>query len=41
VDTIATAHGGRATVHSSEEGSTFALVLPGFHPARIGTTVVH
>jgi signal transduction histidine kinase len=30
VDAIAKAHGGRCTVKSSSEGSTFTLVLPGF-----------
>ncbi len=30
VDTIAKAHGGRCTVKSSSDGSTFTLVLPGF-----------
>jgi signal transduction histidine kinase len=41
VDTIATAHGGRVTVRSSDSGSTFALVLPGFQSARVGVPVVH
>jgi signal transduction histidine kinase len=40
VDTIATVHGGRATVESAGAGSTFALVLPGFRAARIGPPVV-
>jgi signal transduction histidine kinase len=30
VDAIARAHGGRCTVRSSSEGSTFTLVVPGF-----------
>jgi signal transduction histidine kinase len=33
VDTIAKAHGGRCTVKSSSEGSTFTLVLPGYERA--------
>jgi signal transduction histidine kinase len=33
VDAIAKAHGGRCTVKSSSEGSTFTLVLPGFRRA--------
>jgi signal transduction histidine kinase len=33
VDAIAKAHGGRCTVKSSPEGSTFTLLLPGFRPA--------
>jgi signal transduction histidine kinase len=40
VDTIATAHGGRATVNSSSSGSTFALALPRFQPARVSMPVV-
>ncbi|HEX5467812.1 MAG TPA: HAMP domain-containing sensor histidine kinase [Gaiellaceae bacterium] len=32
VDTIAKAHGGRCTVETSEDGSSFALHLPGFRP---------
>jgi signal transduction histidine kinase len=32
-DAIAKAHGGRCTVTTSSEGSTFALWLPGFRPA--------
>jgi signal transduction histidine kinase len=35
VNTIAQAHGGRCTVETSEEGSTFALHLPGFQPAPL------
>jgi signal transduction histidine kinase len=34
VDAIAKAHGGRCTVRSSPEGSTFTLVLPGFTRAN-------
>jgi signal transduction histidine kinase len=34
VDAIAKAHGGRCTVRSSPEGSTFTLVLPGFREAE-------
>ncbi|MEA2312904.1 MAG: two-component system, OmpR family, sensor kinase [Solirubrobacteraceae bacterium] len=33
VDAIASAHGGRCTVASSPEGSTFTLLLPGFRRA--------
>jgi signal transduction histidine kinase len=33
VDAIVKAHGGRCTVQSSSEGSTFTLVLPGFRGA--------
>jgi signal transduction histidine kinase len=33
VDAIAKAHGGRCTVKSASEGSTFTLVLPGFRRA--------
>jgi signal transduction histidine kinase len=33
VDAIAKAHGGRCTVASSPQGSTFTLLLPGFDPA--------
>jgi signal transduction histidine kinase len=33
VDAIVKAHGGRCTVKSSSEGSTFTLVLPGFRGA--------
>ena len=33
VDAIAKIHGGRSTVRSAENGSTFALRLPGFVPA--------
>jgi signal transduction histidine kinase len=33
VDAIAKAHGGRCTVTSSSDGSTFTLVLPGFRRA--------
>jgi signal transduction histidine kinase len=33
VDAIAKAHGGRCTVTSSPQGSTFTLLLPGFDPA--------
>ena len=35
VDTIAKAHGGRCTVHSTTQGSRFALVLPRFAPAPL------
>jgi signal transduction histidine kinase len=34
VDAIAKGHGGRCSVHSTGGGSTFALHLPGFSPAR-------
>ena len=34
VDAIAKGHGGRCTVASTGHGSTFALQLPGFAPAR-------
>jgi signal transduction histidine kinase len=37
VNTIAHAHGGRCTVETSEEGSTFALHLPGFRPAPLSS----
>jgi signal transduction histidine kinase len=37
VDAIARAHGGRCTVKSSPEGSTFTLLLPGFTPATTPT----
>ena len=33
VDAIAKSHGGRCTVTSDANGSTFALQLPGFAPA--------
>jgi signal transduction histidine kinase len=33
VDAIAKGHGGRCTVKSSPDGSTFTLILPGFRPA--------
>ena len=33
VDAIVRAHGGRCTVRSSPEGSTFTLLLPGFRRA--------
>jgi len=36
VQAIAEAHGGSCSVRSSASGSTFALTLPGFTPARIG-----
>jgi signal transduction histidine kinase len=38
VDAIARSHGGRCGVTSSPRGSTFMLVLPGFHP-RAGALV--
>jgi signal transduction histidine kinase len=34
VDAIAKGHGGRCTVRSTQQGSTFALHLPAFRPAR-------
>jgi signal transduction histidine kinase len=37
VDTIAKAHQGRCTVRTSEAGSTFALRLPRFHGAPVGS----
>jgi two-component system OmpR family sensor kinase len=37
VDATARAHGGRCTVRSSPEGSTFALRLPGFRPVAART----
>jgi two-component system OmpR family sensor kinase len=39
VDAIAKAHGGRCTVLSSSEGSTFALHLPGWRADPLRTTV--
>ncbi|HUA49755.1 MAG TPA: ATP-binding protein [Solirubrobacteraceae bacterium] len=36
VDAIAKKHGGRCTVRNTGHGSTFALLLPGFIPARPG-----
>jgi signal transduction histidine kinase len=36
VDTIAKAHGGRCTVNTSEDGSTFTLFLPGFRGVPTG-----
>jgi signal transduction histidine kinase len=40
VDAIARAHGGRCTVKSSPEGSTFTLLLPGFTPATTAGLVL-
>jgi signal transduction histidine kinase len=37
VDAIAKRHGGRCTVRSTPNGSTFALLLPGFTPAGQST----
>jgi signal transduction histidine kinase len=35
VDAIAKAHGGRCTVKSSPDGTTFTLLLPGFRPVPV------
>jgi two-component system, OmpR family, sensor kinase len=41
VDAIARAHGGRCTVSTSAQGSTFTLVMPGFRALTDTPTQVH